>query len=573
MSLSEHNYDVSRTVSIICKPKFRVQLFNRRGIYIVLLYNFAAMTALFFRSFPGTSARAADQHFAYNIAFAVAVCSFPLVGCLADNCFSRYRLIKYSMRLLWMLVVILCVVSIVFYGEDVCSGNSHLCNAVYITLDVLTMLGLGGFVTSIVQFSMDQLHDASSIEVTAFIVWHGWTWSCGAVIVLLSQICSCGVFRLASKLLFPASLGLALCVDFLCAHRLVKEPASQNPCRLFFGVIKYALKNKYPRQRSAFTYWGDQRYSRVNLAKDKYGGPFTTEQVEDVKTVLRMLVMLFFASLLIGMWFILSYYDGNVMDHLNGGSMYERNIGSTSCAGVNVVDCFKVLVPQYFGYFFIFVFIPVHEFVIYPLAWKRILQVPSYWKFNLGLLFVLFYYVALLIIEAVGHHYVPDGERANLTCVLSSKRAFTRLPISYMWFYLPQVFNGLGRFYMGYSSLQFVCSQAPYSMKGMLFGFLYFFIGIGMLFFSLLLLPVAQTVDGWKPVAFGCGVWFYLSVVLVILLFIVLSVCCFTKVYKPRRRDEELHNRHIFAINYYSRYTTDDAGSDVIDDQITCDGE
>ncbi len=45
-------------------------------------------------------------------------------------------------------------------------------------------------------------------------------------------------------------------------------------------------------QRSAFTYCDDERPSRVDCAKSRYGGPFTTEQVEDVKAFLRILILL-----------------------------------------------------------------------------------------------------------------------------------------------------------------------------------------------------------------------------------------------------------------------------------------
>jgi hypothetical protein len=56
-------------------------------------------------------------------------------------------------------------------------------------------------------------------------------------------------------------------------------------------IIAYALKNKRPRQRSAFSYWEDKIPSRIDLGKMKYGGPFTTEQVEDVKTLFRVLLL------------------------------------------------------------------------------------------------------------------------------------------------------------------------------------------------------------------------------------------------------------------------------------------
>ena len=44
--------------------------------------------------------------------------------------------------------------------------------------------------------------------------------------------------------------------------------------------------------QSAFTYCEDHTPSRLDLGKNQYGGPFTTEEVEDVKTFLRLLLLL-----------------------------------------------------------------------------------------------------------------------------------------------------------------------------------------------------------------------------------------------------------------------------------------
>ena len=57
-------------------------------------------------------------------------------------------------------------------------------------------------------------------------------------------------------------------------------------------VLNYARKNKHPRSRSALIYWEEDYPSRLDLGKDKYGGPFSEEEVEDVKTVLRLLPLL-----------------------------------------------------------------------------------------------------------------------------------------------------------------------------------------------------------------------------------------------------------------------------------------
>ena len=45
-------------------------------------------------------------------------------------------------------------------------------------------------------------------------------------------------------------------------------------------------------RRSALSYYQNTYPSRIDFSKVQYGGPFTNEQVEDTKTVLRLLVLL-----------------------------------------------------------------------------------------------------------------------------------------------------------------------------------------------------------------------------------------------------------------------------------------
>ena len=74
-------------------------------------------------------------------------------------------------------------------------------------------------------------------------------------------------------------------------HNLDTTPHITNPIKLIFKVLNYmyARKTKYPQNRSALTYYLDEAPSRIDIGKEKFGGPFVEEQVEDVKTVLRFL--------------------------------------------------------------------------------------------------------------------------------------------------------------------------------------------------------------------------------------------------------------------------------------------
>ena len=65
-----------------------------------------------------------------------------------------------------------------------------------------------------------------------------------------------------------------------------------NPYKLVHRVVKFAWHHKIPVRRSAFTYCENEWPSRLDLGKQKYGGSFTVEQVEDVKAFLGILKVL-----------------------------------------------------------------------------------------------------------------------------------------------------------------------------------------------------------------------------------------------------------------------------------------
>ena len=77
-----------------------------------------------------------------------------------------------------------------------------------------------------------------------------------------------------------------------CKKHLSIEPAGNNPFATVYQVLKYSWKHKVPERRSAFTYWEEDIPRRIDLGKNKYGGPFTTEEVEDTKSFFSILLLL-----------------------------------------------------------------------------------------------------------------------------------------------------------------------------------------------------------------------------------------------------------------------------------------
>ena len=124
-------------------------------------------------------------------------------------------------------------------------------------------------------------------------------WSCFRII-LVSSFLSID-YRLVVQLweCFCLSIIMSLTVCDFFHNLLLKEPVTQNPFQLIYKVIRYAINNKHPTCRSAFTYCEDELPSHIDFGKNKYGGPFTTEQLEDVKTFLRLIVATIFFSLLL----------------------------------------------------------------------------------------------------------------------------------------------------------------------------------------------------------------------------------------------------------------------------------
>ena len=87
-------------------------------------------------------------------------------------------------------------------------------------------------------------------------------------------------------IIIPVSLCIAKSQWF------VTDSGLGNPYREVTQVVSFARRHKIPIQRSAFTYWEDDIPTGLDLGKSKYGGPFTTEQVENVKAFFGILYIL-----------------------------------------------------------------------------------------------------------------------------------------------------------------------------------------------------------------------------------------------------------------------------------------
>ena len=167
---------------------------------------------------------------------------------------------------------------------------------------VLSVSGLAGYQANITQLGLDQLFEFPNEYSGLFVHWMEWVTEVGAALVdILYTWYTCEHESHAKRVVICLPLVISFCLVILLFMGIIayckchwfcnKGKAKRNSYKVIFKVLNFARKHKHPLRRSAFTYTDDEVPSRIDFAKERYGGPFTTEQVEDVKTFLRILTI------------------------------------------------------------------------------------------------------------------------------------------------------------------------------------------------------------------------------------------------------------------------------------------
>lgn len=534
-------------------PHARFRLFKRKGAILVLLWSFCGLFAFnFVASASGQNGEQSllsliTHHISPLTVFVMCALFYPILGWLADVHYGRYKVIKWSLRMMWVSLVLFCLASVVLTNMHLAKKKLELARSILgLVVYGLISLGLGGFQANILQFGIDQLVDAASCEITSFLRWYAWLWFLNGVFQAVSQSCLCPGYEVLGNLLLPALMTVAVALDSIFNHWLVKEPASENPFVWIYRILRYAAKNKYPRLRSAFTYWEDKPYSRIDLAKDRYGGPFTTEQVEDVKTFFRIIRIVTCGAFFVGMFIAIYPAYDRVWLHLTDRNFV--NYSDASCGYPYVRDCLQRVTLHYTGHCIMIVVVPLFEFVLYPLL-TRCFEVFILKKVGMGMAALALGCVACTAIEFVANE---DKSASVTTCILNGNPQYNSLPLDYRWMVIAFTLNSIGQFLVLTAVGEFLCAQSPYSLKGFLFGFVYGCAGFFAIVGYGVMLSVAATARKWMSGGFGCMSW-YLLMAMALLLVILGVFIVVVKCYKKRMRLDSEHNEQIFAVNYYSQ--------------------
>ena len=429
------------------------------------------------------------------------------------------------------------------------------------------IISLGMFDAVGIQFGIDQMIEASSDQISAFTHWYYWSMNIGIGVQALLTMC--GLFILASCTLHVSNIRddeqweayvflyafipvvllqvIAVSTAWFSLHKykrlLTIEPAGNNPFTMVYKVLKYAWQHKCPERRSAFTYWEEDIPPRIDLGKNKYGGPFTTEEVEDVKTFLLLLLVL------------VSLFGFHLAD---SGYSIIQHLGCKLCPSVIVHDVVSVS-PNILQTVTILVSVPILHFAILPRFHRYIPNMLH--RLGIGVVLVFFQELAELVIvlaswEDYGTCSSPITSRQSLfkfspigdcygshmyfmvgnNCTKEALHDYCGQGDDlFLWSLVPIATHAIAHNLVFMTALEFISAQAPLKMKGLLVTFWYALSSQRYLIHAMILLYV----DKDKVLMIFYGVKASL-----ILLSVVLY-CCVAKRYRYRLRDEVVNERYL----------------------------
>ena len=533
-----------------------------------------------------------DGMLAFLISQSVAYLLYPLLGWLADVYFTRYKFALFSFITMIVSTVLMSASTVLFlrffhYRSLFFLGGVCL---------VIGLIAMGLFESTATQFGMDQMPEASSDQLSMFVHWYYWSCNVGrlvivycsiAVITFYSQctikvtmqnptdlfddlhpnyftiMCS-AVLIMAGLQLACACIGLYVLVYFKNDFNI--DRTGDHPLKLIYNVLKYSWNHKCPERRSAFTYWEEDIPPRIDLGKSKYGGPFTTEEVEDTKTFFSIILLL------------LSLFGFHLSGH---GYSTLGQIMREQCPS-HWVMVFLVE-PVHPTFFFLILGVPMQNLISrccrghFPNMLKRM---------GLG----LFCCLIKAALEIAAQATMTQGEYCDhfhsnvydscyfLTCDLNINNACVTISnvtnnlysckennIPFLLLLIPNALQGLSILLVFMTALEFICAQAPLRLKGLLIGVWYAFLAVNYLLVQTPELFIIESTT-WK-IFHGIKAGFvFLSLVMYL---------CVSRRYRYRLRDEVVNEQYLIEeiyereLDLAEQYDSDETDSDETNDDYS----
>ena len=516
---------------------------------------------------------------------------YPILGWIADVHVPRFRMIKLSL----VLNILACILAFFFvidlqfqYFPSVVLRN--LANSVGIIALIVDVGSMGIYKANAIQFGLQQLQDASSEILSSFIHWYYWSIHLSSLSLYYVSVPVLFYYRncrinlngnffphgqnlqiLGWLFYFPVALkficvSTGLIVLALSLNKLDVHQVKINPFMTILKILRYTWKHKYPERRSAFTYWENKEPSRIDFGKQKYGGPFTNEEVEDMKTFFRLLTLM-----LSSFGFFLSD------DSESLSSLVMRQIGCPKLTQFLMM----MLSPNHIQLLIIIIGVPLYQLLIKKICIKYVPNLLT--RIGIGLILCLIKQLAYPIVayltstkdqqalscgvktlesftarsySATTLCLFANGQvmNNNGTCVSFCPEMITESDIFYLLL-IPQIIEGVSSLLVFMTMLEFICAQAPHTMKGLLIGIWYAMLLIQYMGMNFVKATLDESNSSeWCIYGGVKGLCIFVSIVLY-------SVVC--KYYHYRERDEVVNEQAIIE-DLFERelmYETEDSES------------
>ena len=496
---------------------------------------------------------------------------YPLSGFIADVCCGRLKTVVASLVFLLISYVLLFLGGLVLatVARHISLDDSPTQKILVAVLGsfaaLIFVIGLAGYQANFIQLGLDHLFEAPSRYLSLFIHYATLVFKLFSVLVLLFTmlLCLSGTARkiLLAPLLFLLTLlfVVLLCVSIWKRRWFYSEPGHNNPYKTVYDVIKFVKNNKHPLQRSAFTYSDNYIPSRLDFAKERYGGPFSTEQVENVKTFFRILLILFavgpvFSMEVLESSFLFPVIGVHILNHAKNAkdACAQNHVLKLVLESGSVKDIASTMI-----------LFPVYISVIFFLLRRK---VPTlFLRLGVGILFCLLGVVSFLIVDIMGHSMNRSSDTNNTQCMFqvfltNNNKVITYPTLDMHWAVLipPNLFLGIGPLIVVATTLEFISAQSPQSMKGFLVGVFFAIRGLFQFLNTIIIVPLSLK-KPWAsremiehPPVINCG-FVYLLVTSVTGLIGLILFSVAARRYKYRRRNEGWFCQHDVE-EIYDRY-------------------
>lgn len=401
----------------------------------------------------------------FNICRNLIFVLIPFAGWLGDSIVGLDNAINISLFTGWLGTLLQVLSAAIQYS--ICGGyyvwyiiaKYVLSLASLMLMSVSTSFGYA----NIFSYGLDQLVVAgqSNVKAKAYVNWIVWVFFLSGnplFVVTFLKFDNPYTAIIAGSMFSFVTFCACLCLHFNFRHWF-ERVHTRNHYKLIFKVVKYAWKNKYPANRSSMTYWDDDFVpTRVDFAKVSFGGPFSHEDVESVKTFARILIVL--ASIIP----FLIASDPVVNGTFSFVPQFKN--GDTALNGL------ANYIVWFIGDDIILLVIPILELIILPLYPKlEYFLITPFKGIGLAIILLLLSMAFLLVFNIAGRFATSE----IAPCFFTWTSGDPQLGVSFWIMLIPAILAGISDMVTFLCIFEFLCSQAPSGMSGILIGVFWLF--------------------------------------------------------------------------------------------------